>query len=59
MRSRFIFSDYYEESEATPPEEVRQLGKASWAKYDEMTVNSIQTHFYRKPKHFGGLTSLC
>jgi len=49
----------YEETVATTPEEVRQLGKAGWAKYDEMTVNGIQMHFYRKPKRFGGLkTSL-
>jgi hypothetical protein len=44
---------------ATTPEEIRQLGKAGWAKYDEITVNGTQMHFYRKPKRFGGLkTSL-
>jgi hypothetical protein len=48
----------YEETVATTPEEVRQLGKAGWAKYDEMTINGIQMHFYRKPKRFGGLKSL-
>jgi integrase len=49
----------YEETVATTPEEVRQLGKAGWAKYDEMMVNGSQMHFYRKPKRFGGLkTSL-
>ena len=36
-------------------EEIRQLGKAGWAKYDEMTVNGVQMHFYPKPKRFGGL----
>ncbi|MBN1245552.1 hypothetical protein JXA31_08160 [Candidatus Bathyarchaeota archaeon] len=45
----------YEETVATTPEEIRQLGKAGWAKYDEMTVNGTQMHFYRKPKRFGGL----
>jgi hypothetical protein len=44
----------YEETVATTPEEVRQLGKAGWQKYDEMAVNGIQMHFYRKPKRFGG-----
>jgi integrase len=49
----------YEETVATTPEEIRQLGKAGWAKYDEMTINGTQMHFYRKPKRFGGLkTSL-
>ena len=45
----------FEETVATTPEEIRQLGKAGWAKYDEMTVNGTQMHFYRKPKRFGGL----
>ena len=44
----------YEETVATTPEEVRQLGKAGWVKYDEMTANGTQIHFYRKPKRFGG-----
>jgi len=45
----------FEETVATTPEEIRQLGKAGWAKYDEITVNGTQMHFYRKPKRFGGL----
>jgi len=45
----------FEETVATTPEEVRQLGKAGWVKYDEMMVNGTQMHFYRKPKRFGGL----
>ena len=44
----------FEEAVATTPEEVRQLGKAGWTKYDEMTINGTQMHFYRKPKRFGG-----
>jgi integrase len=49
----------YEETVATTPEEIRQLGKAGWTKYDEITINGTQMHFYRKPKRFGGLkTSL-
>jgi len=45
----------YEETTATTPEEIRQLGKAGWVKYDEITVNGLQMHFYRKPKRFSGL----
>jgi hypothetical protein len=45
----------YEETVATSPEEIRQLGKAGWTKYDEITFNGTQMHFYRKPKRFGGL----
>jgi hypothetical protein len=45
----------FEETVATTPEEIRQLGKAGWAKYDEIMVNGTQMHFYRKPKRFGGL----
>jgi integrase len=48
----------YEETVATTPEEIRQLGKAGWQKYDEMSVNGTQIHFYRKPKRFGGLKSV-
>jgi integrase len=49
----------FEETVATTPEEIRQLGKAGWTKYDEITMNGTQMHFYRKPKRFGGLkTSL-
>ncbi|NVM24251.1 MAG: hypothetical protein HWN68_21035, partial [Desulfobacterales bacterium] len=44
--------DEFEETVATTPEEVRKLGKAGWIKYDEMTVNGIAMHFYRKPKRF-------
>ncbi len=51
-----VFKDYdFEETVATTPEEVRKLGKAGWAKYDEMTVNGTSMHFYRKPKRFGNL----
>jgi hypothetical protein len=45
----------YEETVATTPEEIRQLGKAGWQKYDEINLNGIQVHFYCKPKRFGGL----
>jgi integrase len=45
----------YEETVASTVEEIRMLGKAGWMKYDEITVNGTQMHFYRKPKRFGGL----
>jgi hypothetical protein len=45
--------DDFEETTATAPEEIRKLGKDGWTKYDEITVNGIQMHFYRKPKRFG------
>jgi integrase len=45
----------FEETTATTVEEIRELGKAGWDKYDELTMNGRQIHFYRKPKRFGGL----
>ena len=48
----------YKETVASSPEEIRQWGKAGWQKYDELTVNGVQMHFYRKPKRFGGLKKL-
>ena len=44
----------YEEAVATTVEEIRQLGKAGWTKYDEATFGGVQMRFYRKPKRFGG-----
>jgi hypothetical protein len=35
---------------ATTLEEVKQLGMAGWVKYDEMTLNGTQIHFYKKPE---------
>jgi len=46
----------YEVMVATTPEEIQALGKAGCQKYDEITISSIQMHFYRKPKRFSGLT---
>jgi integrase len=40
---------------ATTAEEIQQLGKAGWTKYDEETFNGVTMHFYRKPRRFGGL----
>ena len=38
----------------TTPEDIIALGKAGWQKYDEMVMNGVQMHFYRKPKTFTG-----
>jgi integrase/ribosomal protein L37AE/L43A len=43
---------------ATTPEEIQQLGKAGWTKYDEITFGGVQMHFYRKPKRFGGFKNM-
>ena len=42
----------FEETVATTPEEIRQLGKAGWQKYEKITVNGTQTHFLQKAKAF-------
>jgi integrase len=48
----------YETTSATTPEEILQLGKAGWQKYDETVLNGVHIHFYRKPKRFGGFKNL-
>ena len=48
----------FEETTATTPDEIRALGKAGWTKYDEMTFNGIQMHFYRRNKRFGKVTGI-
>jgi integrase len=45
----------FEVATATTPEEVKQLGVSGWTKYDEMTFNGTQMHFYKKPKRFSNL----
>jgi hypothetical protein len=48
-----IKEEDFEENTSTTPEEVRKLGKAGRIKYDEMTVNGIQMHFYLSVKNLG------
>jgi integrase len=55
IHARKFEAKEFEETTATTVEEIRNLGKTGWAKYDEMTVNGIQIHFYRRPKRFGGV----
>lgn len=43
----------YETATATTAEEILEMEKADWIKYDEITVNGVQMHFYRRPKRFG------
>jgi integrase len=45
----------FEVATASTLEEVKQLGMAGWVKYDEMTLNGTQMHFYKKPKRFSNL----
>lgn len=42
--------DQFETATATTLEEIQKLGQAGWAKYDEIAINGMQVHFYRKPK---------
>jgi hypothetical protein len=42
----------FEVSSATSIDEIKKLGMAGWIKYDELTVNGQQVHFYKKPKRF-------
>jgi hypothetical protein len=59
IHSKALQEEDYDKTVATTPEEIRQLGKAGWTKYNEITFNDKQMHFYRKPKRFNGLkTSL-
>jgi len=48
----------YEVTSATTSDEILALGKAGWQKYDVTMFNSIQIHFYRKPKRFGMLKNI-
>ena len=45
----------FETTTATTPEEILELRKSGWQKYDEMTVSGTEVHFYSKPKRFQGL----
>jgi len=42
----------FEVATVAKPEEIKQLGTGVWLNYDEITLNGIQMHFYRKPKRF-------
>ena len=44
--------DDYDTTAATTLEEVLELGKAGWIKYDEIIVGGTVMHVYKKPKRF-------
>jgi len=46
----------FETTTATTIEEIKKLGQAGWVKYDEITINDTQMHFYKKPKRFSKYT---
>jgi hypothetical protein len=50
----FRFFEPVDTATASAPEEIRELGKAGWTKYDELGA----LHFYGKPKRFSGLNSV-
>jgi len=50
----FKLDEDFDTTTATTTEEILELGKNGWQKYDEITISGIQVHFYRKPKQFGG-----
>jgi hypothetical protein len=43
-------SDDFEVTSATTPDEIKKLGMAGWIKYDEMTLDGTQMHFYKNAK---------
>jgi hypothetical protein len=44
----------FETTNATPIEEILELKKSGWQKYDEMTINVTAMHSYCKPRRFQG-----
>jgi hypothetical protein len=44
--------DEFEVTSVNTIEEIKKLGTAGWIKYDELSVNGEQVHFYKKPKKF-------
>jgi integrase len=48
-------SDEFEVTSATTIDEIKNLGISGWIKYDEITVNGMQVHFYKKPKRFSNV----
>jgi hypothetical protein len=55
LRLKRRLKEDFDVTTATTAEEVLELGKAGWTKYDEATFNGVNMHFYRRPKRFGNL----
>ena len=45
----------FEVATATTADKIKQLGSSGWAKYDEVAINGITIHFYKKPKRFSNV----
>jgi hypothetical protein len=54
----YIQHSDFDATVATSPEEILQLGKEGWTKYDETIFGGIRMHFYRRSKRFTGVKSL-
>jgi integrase len=50
-----LVDDDYDVTSATTLDEILALGKDGWQKYDEIQLNGVVYHCYRKPKRFGSL----
>ena len=50
-----LVDDDFDVTSATTLPEILELGKNGWQKYDEMHLNGVVYHCYRKPKRFGSL----
>ena len=48
----------FDVTSATALEEILKLGKDGWTKYDEVMLNGVVYHCYRKPKRFGSLKNV-
>ncbi len=50
-----LVDDDFDVTSATTLPEILELGKNGWQKYDEVHLNGVVYHCYRKPKRFGSL----
>jgi integrase/ribosomal protein L37AE/L43A len=50
-----LVDDDFDVTSATTLPEILELGKNGWQKYDEVQLNGVIYHCYRKPKRFGSL----
>jgi hypothetical protein len=48
----------FDVTSATALEEILELGKEGWTKYDEVVFDGVAYHCYRKPKRFGSLKNV-
>jgi integrase len=55
VHSLKLSDEDFDVTSATTLEDILALGKAGWQKYDEIVLNGVTYHCYRKPKRFGAL----